>query len=187
MIPVQLGRGGWVSSARLSVYAVAVVICLVLCTGCAKKKPATLPGAGLGGATGMGEQGLGTQGGSLEEWKKGRLGANSGPLTDIHFDVDEFTIKPQDGEILRTNARWLGEHQSTRVQVEGHCDERGSEEFNIALGAKRTQAAKDYLQTLGINAERISTISYGKELPLCTDQTEDCWSQNCRDHFAVQE
>ena len=188
MIPVQLGRGGWVSNARLSVYTVAVVMCLVLTTGCSKKKPTTLPGAGGAGATGIGEQGLGTEGGSLEEWKKGRLGASGGPLTDIHFDLDEFTIRPQDGEVLRSNARWLGEqgHQSTRVQVEGHCDERGSEEFNIALGAKRAQAAKEYLETLGVAGDRISTISYGKELPLCNEHDESCWAQNRRAHFVVQ-
>jgi peptidoglycan-associated lipoprotein len=74
-----------------------------------------------------------------------------------------------------------------RVQIEGHCDERGSEEYNIALGAKRAQAAKEYLQTLGIAGDRMSTISYGKELPLCTEHTEDCWTENRRDHFAVTE
>jgi peptidoglycan-associated lipoprotein len=109
-----------------------------------------------------------------------------GPLTDIHFDYDDFTIRPQDGEILRTNAKWLSDHGNARVQVEGHTDERGSEEYNLALGAKRAQAAKDYLTTLGVSSDRISTISYGKELPLCTDHTEDCWAQNRRDHFVVQ-
>ena len=73
------------------------------------------------------------------------------------------------------------------VQVEGHCDNRGSEEYNIALGAKRAQSAKDYLVTLGIAANRISTISYGKELPLCTEQTDDCWARNRRDHFVVSQ
>src|SRR5207245_10847060 len=110
-----------------------------------------------------------------------------GPLTNIQFNYNHFTVRPQKSELLHTKADWVKKKPNSRIQVEGHCDERGSEEYNIALGAKRAQAAKDYLQTLGINAEGISTISYGKELPLCTDQTEDCWSQNRRDHFAVQE
>ena len=95
-------------------------------------------------------------------------------------------VPTQDGEVLRSNARWLSDHGNTRVQVEGHTDERGSEEYNLALGAKRAQAAKDYLTTLGVSSDRISTISYGKELPLCTEHDDDCWAQNRRDHFVVQ-
>jgi peptidoglycan-associated lipoprotein len=136
----------------------------------------------------MGESGVGSGGGnSLKNFQTGQVGGDQGPLKDIHFGYNDYTIQPQDNDILRANADWLQQNSTTRVQVEGHCDERGSEEYNIALGAKRAQAAKDYLQTLGINADRISTISYGKELPICQEHTEDCWSQNRRDHFAVQE
>ncbi len=103
------------------------------------------------------------------------------------FAYNEYTIQPQDGSILRGNASWLQKNAGSRVQVEGHCDDRGSEEYNIALGAKRAQAAKEYLVTLGIPGDRISTISYGKELPLCTEHDESCWSQNRRDHFAVNQ
>jgi peptidoglycan-associated lipoprotein len=106
-------------------------------------------------------------------------------LSDIHFGYNEYTIQQQDGSVLRSNASWLQKNPNSRVQVEGHCDERGSEEYNMALGAKRAQSAKDYLETLGIPGNRISTISYGKELPICTDHDESCWSQNRRDHFAV--
>jgi peptidoglycan-associated lipoprotein len=161
--------------------------------GCSSKK--NQPGAGgpggLNGPGGIGDSGIGAGGGnSLTKLQQGRLGeGDQGPLKDIHFGYNDYTIQPQDNDILRANADWLQQqaNRSARVQVEGHCDERGSEEYNIALGAKRAQAAKDYLQTLGINAERISTISYGKELPICQDHAEDCWSQNRRDHFAVQE
>jgi peptidoglycan-associated lipoprotein len=158
--------------------------------GCSSKK--NQPGAGgpggLPGAGGMRESGMGPgDRGSLDILKKGTHEGDQGPLKDIHFGYNDYTIQPQDNDILRANADWLQQNRKTGVQVEGHCDERGSEEYNIALGAKRAQAAKDYLQTLGINADRISTISYGKELPLCTDNTEDCWSQNRRDHFAVRE
>jgi peptidoglycan-associated lipoprotein len=193
MIPVQHGRGGWADRPHRLTSAAAVAMLLVTLAflGCSSKK--NQPGAGgpggSGSAGGMGESGLGAGGGSsLTKLQKGTLGeGDQGPLKDIHFGYNDYTIQPQDNDILRANADWLQQNRTSRVQVEGHCDERGSEEYNIALGAKRAQAAKDYLQTLGINADRISTISYGKELPVCQDHTEDCWSQNRRDHFAVQE
>ena len=194
MIPVQHGHGGWADRPRrlTSAAAVASLVVVLAFLGCSSKK--NQPGAGgpggLGGPGGMGpESGIGPGGGSsLGKFQKGTLGeGDQGPLKDIHFGYNDYTIQPQDNDILRANADWLQQNSTTRVQVEGHCDERGSEEYNIALGAKRAQAAKDYLQTLGINADRISTISYGKELPICQDHTEDCWSQNRRDHFAVQE
>jgi len=166
-----------------------LVVALML-FGCSSKKPGAGANGGLGTVPGgMGESGMGPGGGSsLTKLQKGTLGeGDQGPLKDIHFGYNDYTIQPQDNDILRANADWLQQNRTSRVQVEGHCDERGSEEYNIALGAKRAQAAKDYLQTLGINADRISTISYGKELPVCQDHTEDCWSQNRRDHFAVQE
>src|SRR5207245_3264619 len=93
----------------------------------------------------------------------------------------------QDGEILKSIANSMNKNSAARVQIEVHCDNRGSEEYNIALGAKRAQAAKDYLETLGITADRMSTISYGKELPVCTEDTDECWAQNRRDHFVVQQ
>ncbi len=192
MIPVQHGRGGWADRPHRLTSAAAVAMLLVALAflSCSSKK--NQPGAGgpsgLPSAGGMGDSGIGPGGGgSLTNLKNGKHEGDQGPLKDIHFGYNDYTIQPQDNDILRANADWLQQNRKTAVQVEGHCDERGSEEYNIALGAKRAQAAKDYLQTLGINAERISTISYGKELPLCTDQTEDCWSQNRRDHFAVQE
>ena len=108
-----------------------------------------------------------------------------GPLADIHFGYNDYTIQPQDNSILQSNANWLRAHPNTNVQIGGNCDERGSEDYNIALGARRAQSAKDYLVTMGISPARISTISYGKELPVCHESNEDCWQQNRRDHFAV--
>jgi peptidoglycan-associated lipoprotein len=188
MIPVQRGRGGWVSSRSTIARAIAIVSVGVMLAlaGCSSKKPAAIDNPNPGG-TGLGENGTGGTGGnSLEDWKNGKFGAQ-GPLSDIHFAYNEYTIQEQDGSVLKTNATWLQKYANTKVQVEGHCDERGSEEYNIALGAKRAQAAKDYLVTLGISGSRISTISYGKELPLCQDHDESCWQQNRRDHFAVSD
>ena len=187
MIPVQRGRGGWVSSGSMiaRVVAIASVGLILAMAGCSSKKPAPV-GDMNPNANQLGEGGTGASGNSLEDWKTGHYGA-SGPLSDIHFAYNEYTIQEQDGSVLKSNASWLQKYPQTKVQVEGHCDERGSEEYNIALGAKRAQAAKDYLVTLGISGSRISTISYGKELPLCTEHEESCWSQNRRDHFAVSE
>jgi peptidoglycan-associated lipoprotein len=86
---------------------------------------------------------------------------------------------------LKGNAEWLKRNPAVRVAIEGHCDERGTNEYNLALGANRAQAAKDYLVTLGVAAERLSTISYGEEVPVCTEKTEDCWQRNRRDRFVV--
>jgi peptidoglycan-associated lipoprotein len=186
---IQPGLTGWANERRgvrvlrwIGVMAVATAV-----AACSSSKPASQGTGAEGTQTGIGEGNVG--GSSLEKFQQGTLGAGGrgGPLTDIHFDYDDYTIRSQDGEILRTNARWLSNHGSSRVQVEGHTDERGSEEYNLALGAKRAQAAKDYLTTLGVSADRISTISYGKELPLCTEHTDDCWAENRRDHFVVNQ
>jgi len=194
MTRVHRGRGGWRASARglMRASGLAGVIVALALFGCSSQnKPGAGAGAGGPGAEGgIGQEGVGGAGGSsLAGLQSGTLGqgGQGGPLTDIHFDYNDFTIREQDGQILRVNADWLTKHQGSRVQIEGHCDDRGSEEYNIALGAKRAQAAKDYLQTLGIAPDRMSTISYGKELPLCTEENEDCWAQNRRDHFVVSQ
>ena len=192
MRQIRPGLRGWANKeyALSLVRWIGVLAVAAALAACSSSKPAAQGGGPEGGAGGMGEGNLGGAGAnSLNQFQKGTLGApgSGGPLTDIHFDYDDFTIRPQEGEVLRTNARWLTDHGSTRVQVEGHTDERGSEEYNLALGAKRAQAAKDYLTTLGVSSDRISTLSYGKELPVCTEHSDDCWAQNRRDHFVVSE
>jgi peptidoglycan-associated lipoprotein len=186
MIPVQHGRGGWVNSrttlAKAMTMAIAGVVVMLVVASCSSKKTAPV-GDTNPNANGLGENttsGTTTQ----DDWEKGTVG-RGGPLSDIHFGYNDYTINEQDGSVLKSNASWLQAHPQTKVQVEGYCDERGSEEYNIALGAKRAQAGKEYLQTLGISDTRMSTISYGKELPLCQDHDESCWSQNRRDHFSV--
>lgn len=188
MIRVQLGPGGWVSSRSMAAKAVVIVsaAAMLALAGCSSKKAAPIGGETNPSGSQLGESGTPGSGSSLENWKSGKFGAQ-GPLSDIHFAYNDYTIQEQDGPVLKSNASWLQAHPQTRVQIEGHCDERGSEEYNMALGAKRAQAAKDYLETLGIGGSRISTISYGKELPLCTEHDESCWAQNRRDHFAVSE
>jgi peptidoglycan-associated lipoprotein len=186
MIPVQHGRGGWVSNrstlAKAMTMAIASAVVMLVVASCSSKKPAAV-GDANSNANPLGEKGLGEGGGDTNiDFGSGHIG---GPLSDIHFGYNDSTIQEQDGSVLKSNASWLQAHPQTKVQVEGYCDERGSEEYNIALGAKRAQAGKDYLATLGISESRMSTISYGKELPVCTEHDESCWSQNRRDHFMV--
>lgn len=124
---------------------------------------------------------------SLEALQTGRSTATpeSSPLKDIHFDFDRYDLRADARERLKMSADWLKENPSVRVQIEGHCDERGTNEYNLGLGAKRAQAARDYLITLGIDKDRLSTISYGEEVPVCKEQTEACWEKNRRDRFVV--
>ena len=108
-----------------------------------------------------------------------------GLLADIHFDYDKADLREGDRQILARNAETLKKFDFLKITVEGHCDERGSVEYNLALGERRAKAAYDYLGSLGVAGDRMKTVSYGKEVPVCQDSTEECWARNRRDHFAV--
>jgi peptidoglycan-associated lipoprotein len=124
---------------------------------------------------------------SLEALQKGTLGkTDQGPLRDINFDFDRADLRPDAREILKGHAAWIKSNPQARVEVEGHCDERGTNEYNLALGAKRAESVKRYLMDLGISPNVLSTISYGEELPLCKEQNETCWAKNRRAHFVVK-
>jgi len=106
-------------------------------------------------------------------------------LKDIHFDFDEYDIRPGDAGILKENAALLMKYPKVKVQIEGHCDERGTIEYNLALGERRANNAKQYLISLGISPDRISTISYGKERPLDPGHNEETWAKNRRVHLII--
>jgi len=108
-----------------------------------------------------------------------------GLLKDIRFDYDSAEIREADRQVLAQNAEALKKFDFIRATVEGHCDERGTVEYNLALGERRARAASDYLVSLGVGADRLKTVSYGKEVPVCQQSNEECWSRNRRDHFAV--
>lgn len=127
-----------------------------------------------------------SQGSSLEAHQEGTLGKGAGPLRDVHFDFDSYDLSPYTKRILTGHATWLKAHPQVSVEVEGHGDDRGTNEYNLALGAKRAASVKHYLVDLGIAANRMSTISYGEELPLCREQQEACWAKNRRAHFVVR-
>ena len=98
----------------------------------------------------------------------------------VHFALNKYQIEDSDKALLQRQAAWLSKYPRVRVQIEGHCDERGTREYNLALGARRANAVKEYLTAQGVAVGRIDTISYGKERPVCTDSNEACWSQNRR-------
>ncbi|MBI4912970.1 MAG: peptidoglycan-associated lipoprotein Pal [Acidobacteria bacterium] len=107
-------------------------------------------------------------------------------LKDIHFDYDQSDIKPEDKATLQGIADFMRSYPQAKLQVEGHCDERGTVEYNISLGDRRAASTVNYLVGLGSSRDRCSTISYGKERPLCTDPDESCWSRNRRAHFVLR-
>ena len=108
-----------------------------------------------------------------------------GLLSEVHFDFDKFDVREGDARILEKNADALKRFDFLKVTIEGHCDERGTVEYNLALGERRAKAAYDYLIALGVPVERMKTVSYGKEVPLCKESTEECWARNRRAHFTV--
>ena len=108
-------------------------------------------------------------------------------LRDIHFDFGKATIRPDDEEILDANAAWLRANPAYLLLIEGHADERGTSEYNLALGDRRARAARSYLIAQGVRANRISVISYGEDRPVCRESSEDCWSRNRRAHFSVKQ
>jgi peptidoglycan-associated lipoprotein len=107
-------------------------------------------------------------------------------VKDVYFDYDKFDVRPDQASILQADAAWLTQHPNVKFTIEGHCDERGSTEYNLALGDNRANSAKNALVQAGVAADRIRTISYGKEKPFCTESNEACWQQNRRAHFVYQ-
>jgi peptidoglycan-associated lipoprotein len=106
-------------------------------------------------------------------------------LKDIRFDFDKYDIRPEDTERLKENAALLAKYPKVKIQIEGHCDERGTAQYNLALGERRANSAKQYLVTLGISADRLGTISYGEEKPLDPGHNEEAWAKNRRAHFVI--
>jgi peptidoglycan-associated lipoprotein len=149
---------------------------------------ATQPGSGASSATGGGA------GTSQPSSGGGATAARPSPseftavadLKDIHFDFDKYDIRPSDAKTLDGNAGWLKSNPNHLVLIEGHCDERGTNEYNLALGERRAKSTMNYLVSQGVQASRITIISYGEERPVCNQKTEECWARNRRAHFLVK-
>jgi peptidoglycan-associated lipoprotein len=106
-------------------------------------------------------------------------------LQDIHFEFDRATLRAEDARVLDANARWLQAHPGTLVLIEGHADERGTNEYNLALSESRAKTARDQLVARGVAATRVTIVAYGEERPVCREATEQCWARNRRAHFRV--
>jgi len=143
-------------------------------------------GAGGAGGTGGFVAGGGYGVGNMPRVNPKEFVASAG-LRDIHFDFDRYTVRPEDTSILDANAEWLKQNAGVIVLVEGHADERGTSEYNLALGDRRARAAVNYLVAQGVQANRIAMISYGESRPVCREASEDCWSRNRRAHFSVKQ
>jgi len=107
-------------------------------------------------------------------------------LGDVFFDYDKSAIRQDGVEQLKNNAAWLRENSQRGVVIEGHCDERGTSEYNLALGERRANSTREYLVNLGIQANRLKTVSYGEERPFAVDHNEEAWAQNRRSHFVAE-
>ena len=179
-------------------YFLTVAVALSSCAPSATQKPDAKAGANSGAAksgadsrAGEGARGGGkeadTDQSSLKQLQEGKSPVTpaSSPLKDILFEYDRYDLSADARTILRSNADWLKGNPNARVEIEGHCDERGTNEYNLALGAKRAQSVREYLTTLGVAPARLSTISYGEEIPVCREQEESCWRQNRRARFVI--
>lgn len=169
-----------------------VFVAFLPLTGCApapanKPEVSTAPVPQAEGQDPVEEVQVSTSSSSMEAFRTGKKmpTGQSAPLKDIYFEFDRYTLRADARETLKANAEWLKDNPSARAEIEGHADERGTNEYNMALGAKRAQAAKDYLTTLGISSDRLSSISYGEELPVCREKTKYCWKKNRRVHSAT--
>ena len=111
--------------------------------------------------------------------------AENSDVKPIYFDFDRYEIRPGDARILEADAAWL-KANDVLILIEGQCDERGTDEYNLALGDRRARATLNYFAALGISADRMSTVSYGKERPVCTEHNEACWALNRRAHIVVK-
>ena len=159
-------------------------------TGAAATTPgamaATQPGGGGGGTTGSGGGSQPSGGGGTTARPDVKEFAAIADLKDIHFDFDKYDIRPGDARTLDANAAWLKANGNQLLLIEGHCDNRGTNEYNLALGERRAKSTMNYLVSQGVQASRITIISYGEERPLCTEANETCWAKNRRAHFLVK-
>ncbi len=129
------------------------------------------------------EQGLGQ--GSLDTHQQGTP-PDMGVLVDVYFAFDRAELAAEARDLLQRNSDWIKQNPGVSIEIEGHADNRGTGEYNLALGARRAQVVKDYLVTLGNASDRLSTISYGEEIPVCKVNSEECWRKNRRAHFVVR-
>ncbi len=185
-----------------SLFLSAILLCLLSACGGTSSAPPAIPpssdsaGPGFGGdgtpikegpsfgegAVGADEQGIKGPGQFGEGISEGRT---SGPMLPVYFDFDQYDIRPDMIHRMDTNADFLLANPSVRIEIQGNCDDRGTNEYNIALGEKRAMAAKRYLINKGVDPDRIDVVSFGEERPLDPAQTPEAWAKNRRDDFVI--
>jgi peptidoglycan-associated lipoprotein len=188
---------------------IPATVLILIASGCAKEAvPLPASASGPGGSAGStagsrlepvpspsaGAGGTGLSASGRADSTTGAPGARPSPrdffdiagLKDIYFDFDKYEIRPEDAKILDATAAWLKSNAAHLLLIEGHCDERGTPEYNLALGERRAKAAMSYLTALGIQANRISIVSYGDQRPVCAEHGEACWAKNRRAHFLAK-
>ena len=157
-----------------------IATALIVLAGCAPKHRELPPQPlGTGGSTASGSVPQGPIPGSQEDF------VASVAADRVFFDTDKYDIDGEDQATLASQAKWLARYPQTRITIEGHCDERGTEEYNRTLGEKRAQALREYLVRLGVSADRIRTISYGEDKPAVQGHDDAAWSKNRRGEFVV--
>ena len=160
-------------SNTLKFTALAALLALAACTTkpkqTAEEAPPVAPPAQTSGGMSQGS----VVAGSIQDFR-----VNVGDT--VHFEYNAYSVSDDQKAILQRQATWLQRYPQVRVTVEGHCDERGTREYNLALGARRANSVKEYLVSVGVSSARVDTISYGKERPICTESNEGCWEQNRR-------
>ena len=191
--------------AVLPILALAATIAVVACGG--KKAPQTAPSRSspssntaapppppppppppsqrtAGGVTGGGSSAALSEDEVFARKSLDQLN-NEKPLEDVFFDLDKSEIRTEDRAALQKGSDWLKRWGSTRLTIEGHCDSRGSAEYNLALGSRRATTVRDYLVSLGVPVGRLTVVSKGKEQPFCKEENESCWQENRRGHFVI--
>ncbi|MEQ1499391.1 MAG: peptidoglycan-associated lipoprotein Pal [Novosphingobium sp.] len=158
--------------------AIALMAAALALSGCGKKAPKDLPVAPVGTSA----ESDGSDGGAavIVPGSQADFAAQMMGQDTVYFDTDRYNIDGQDQAALATQASWLQRYPAKRITIEGHCDERGTREYNLALGERRANAAKNYLVSLGIDPARVTTVSYGKESPLAVGSDEESWAKNRR-------
>jgi peptidoglycan-associated lipoprotein len=177
------------SLSRRSVPGVLVAFALVTLCSCHKKPPATTAHArqNPAPATAPPPSHAAPAPGTRQDVAAEDIATlnRRGYLKDVYFDFNEATLRDDARTSLATDAQWLERNPSIQILIEGHCDDRGTEAYNLSLGDRRANAAREYLASLGVDGSRVKTVSYGKERPFCDQDTEPCWRENRRDHVLV--
>ena len=169
-------------------YGLCLVAVLLMLTGCPKKPTETAEATGgkvtpPSGVTPPSESPMIDEP-EIGETEIAGQGQRIASLNTVYFNYDRSDIREDMKSVLRDNAAWILDNSSVNVQIEGHCDERGTNDYNLALGSRRAESIKRYFVALGVPAARLSTISYGEEQPICRESRESCWGKNRRGQFA---